>query len=63
MRRAILVPSAAIIRQGDLAGVRTVADGQATLRWVKVGRTTDGAVEVLSGLAAGDTVVVAGGER
>jgi RND family efflux transporter MFP subunit len=62
-RRAILVPAAAIVRQGDLAGVRTVADGQATLRWVKVGRTTDGAVEVLSGLAPGDTVVVAGGER
>ena len=62
-RRAILVPAAAIVRQGDLAGVRTVADGQATLRWVKVGRTMDGAVEVLSGLAPGDTVVVAGGER
>ena len=40
-------PVFAIIRQGDLAGVRTVADGQATLRWVKVGRTTDGTVEVL----------------
>ncbi len=62
-RRAILVPPAAIVRQGDLTGVRAVADGQATLRWVKVGRTMEGAVEVLSGLAPGDTVLVPGGER
>ncbi len=62
-RRAIVVPVGAVVRQGDLTGVRTVAQGQPSLRWVKLGRTTDGVVEVLSGLAAGDTVVVAGGER
>jgi RND family efflux transporter MFP subunit len=62
-RRAILVPAGAVVRQGDLTGVRTVTDGQPTLRWVKLGRTTDGMTEVYSGLAAGDTVVVAGGER
>ncbi len=62
-RRAILVPAGAVVRQGDLAGVHTVVNGQPTLRWVKFGRTADGMVEVLSGLAAGDTVVVAGGER
>lgn len=62
-RRAILVPAAAVVRQGDLTGVRTVVDGQPSLRWIKLGRTTDGLVEVLSGLAPGDTVVVAGGER
>ena len=60
---AILVPNGAVVRQGDLTGVRAVADGQPTLRWVKLGRTADGMTEVLSGLAAGDTVVVAGGER
>ncbi|MEO8479043.1 MAG: efflux RND transporter periplasmic adaptor subunit [Gemmatimonadota bacterium] len=62
-RRAILVPATAVVRQGDLTGVRTVVEGQPTLRWVKLGRTIDGRVEVLSGLAPGDTIVVAGGER
>ena len=62
-RRVILVPAAAVVRQGDLAGVRTVAAGQASLRWVTLGRAIGGAVEVLSGLAPGDTVLVPGGER
>ena len=62
-RRAILVPAGAVVRQGDLAGVYTVSAGQPTLRWVKLGRSMDGSVEVLSGLAPGDTVLVAGGVR
>ena len=62
-RRAILVPAGAVVRQGDLAGVRAVSAGQASLRWVKLGRTMNGSVEVLSGLALGDTVLVAGGVR
>ena len=62
-RQAILVPNGAVVRQGDLTGVRAVSDGQPTLRWVKLGRSADGMTEVFSGLAAGDTVVVAGGER
>jgi len=62
-RRAILVPAGAVVRQGDLTGVRAVAAGQASLRWVKLGRSVNGAVEVLSGLAAGDTVLVSAGER
>lgn len=62
-RRAILVPAGAIVREGDLTGVRTATAGQASLRWVKLGRMQGGAVEVLSGLALGDTVLVAGKER
>ena len=62
-RRAILVPEGAVVRQGDLTGVRTASAGTASLRWVKLGRAQGGTVEVLSGLAAGDTVLVAGGER
>jgi len=62
-RHAILVPAGAVVRQGDLTGVRTVSAGGPALRWVRLGRAIDGSVEVLSGLAAGDTVLVAGGER
>jgi RND family efflux transporter MFP subunit len=62
-RRVILVPEGAVVRQGDLTGVRTASAGLASLRWVKLGRTLGGSVEVLSGLTPGDTVMVAGGER
>lgn len=60
-RHAILVPAAAVIRQGDLTGVRTAKGSESSLRWVKLGRPVGNAVEVFSGLAAGDTVLVAGG--
>lgn len=63
-RHAILVPEGAIVRQGDLTGVRTAMAGQASLRWVKLGTAQQGVlVEVLSGLAPGDTVLVADGKR
>jgi hypothetical protein len=60
-RRAILVPAGAVIHQGDLTGVRVVAAGQSSLRWIKAGRTDGTMVEILSGLAAGDSVLVTGG--
>ena len=62
-RRAILIPAGAVVRQGDLTGVRTASAGKISLRWVKLGPTQGGAIEVLSGLAPGDTVLVTGGER
>ena len=57
-RRALVIPAAAVRREGDLTGatVRT-ADNDA-LRWIRVGREHDGLVEVLSGLRAGDQIVV-----
>jgi RND family efflux transporter MFP subunit len=58
-RTAVLVPAAAVTRDGDLAGVRLPAGGVAALRWVRLGRTVGAEVEILAGLAAGDTVLVA----
>ncbi|MGE0351910.1 MAG: efflux RND transporter periplasmic adaptor subunit [Gemmatimonadales bacterium] len=58
-RRAILVPQAAIVRQGDLTGVHLAVDsGAGLLRWVKLGVSTGEMVEVVSGLRAGDRVVI-----
>jgi RND family efflux transporter MFP subunit len=57
-RPALVVPSAAIAREGDLLGVtlRTAA-GDVT-RWVRVGSVAGDFVEVTAGLRAGDRVVV-----
>lgn len=61
-RRALLVPAAAVRRQGDLTGV-TLRSGTTTTRWVRLGRPVGEFVEVLSGVSAGDTVLVPTGER
>ena len=59
LHSALVVPSAAVIRQGDLTGVTIrTADGDAT-RWVRLGRPVGSMVEVNAGLRAGDRVVVA----
>jgi multidrug efflux pump subunit AcrA (membrane-fusion protein) len=57
-RHVLAVPAAAVAREGDLAGVivRT-AEGDET-RWVRLGRSAGGIVEVNAGLRAGDQVVV-----
>jgi len=57
-RRVITVPAAAIVREGDLTGVRVKTSSGAELRWVRAGRERAGRVEVLSGLSAGDQVIV-----
>jgi len=52
------VPEEAIVRRGPLTGVFVVDDGSvARLRWVTLGRTLDGTVEVLTGLGAGERIV------
>lgn len=56
-RHALLVPTAAIRREGELTGV-ALRRGTTTTRWVRLGRTFGESVEVLSGLTAGDTVLV-----
>ncbi len=58
MRPALLVPAAAVVREGQLRGVYAVVGGRARLRWVRLGRVWGDQVEVLSGLEAGEKVVV-----
>ncbi|MBU1675228.1 efflux RND transporter periplasmic adaptor subunit [bacterium] len=58
-RRGVLVPRAALVRRGQLTGVFTVdADGTVHLRWVRTGDDAGDAVEVVSGLSGGETIVL-----
>ncbi|MBU2928328.1 efflux RND transporter periplasmic adaptor subunit [Winogradskyella psychrotolerans] len=55
----VLVPTAAIITNGQLSGVYTVSQSNtALLRWLRLGRTFGDQVEVLSGLNADEAYIV-----
>jgi RND family efflux transporter MFP subunit len=56
-RRAFLIPSAAIHRQGQVSSVYVVQDGVARLRLIQAGPSSSAGVEVLAGLDAGESVV------
>ena len=57
-RQATVLPGAAVIQRGQLQAVYVVDDSQiAGLRYVTLGRSTAGTVEVLSGLMAGERIV------
>lgn len=60
-RRVIVVPASAIVRRDDLTGVHMRAGGVATLRWVRLGRTIGDGIEVIAGLAPGDSVLLSAG--
>ena len=57
---ALVVPEQAIVPQGDEKFVFRIVDGKALRTRVTVGQRRDGKAEIVSGLAAGDTVVSAG---
>jgi RND family efflux transporter MFP subunit len=56
--RALLVPAEAVSAAGQLERVFVSTNNRAELRLVKTGGVHDGRVEILSGLAAGETVIV-----
>jgi RND family efflux transporter MFP subunit len=57
--QAVTIPSSAVVRRGQLTGVRVVTSDGAALRWIRLGRAVGGdRVEVLSGLNPGDEIVV-----
>jgi len=51
------VPSDAVVRRGQLTGVFSLESDTLRLRWVRLGRTRDDAVELLAGPAGALTVV------
>jgi len=58
IRTGLLVPVDAIVREGDLTGVRVQSGAGTELRWVRLGTPVGEMVEVLSGLRNGDRVFV-----
>jgi len=66
VREVIVVPEHAVVRRGQLTGVRVMTPEGAVLRWVRLGRLLpasggDGVaprIEVLSGLRAGERVAL-----
>lgn len=61
--RTITVPVEALMTFGQMERLFVVTDGLARLRLVQSGTRTDGEVEILSGLRAGEKVVVQGNRQ
>lgn len=59
----VLVPEGAIVPRGGESFVYKVSDGKVEEAKVELGRRREGLVELTTGIAAGDTVVVAGHAR
>lgn len=57
----LLIPASAIVAGAGTASVFVVEEGRALRRTVTTGLTSEGRVEVVSGLVEGETVVTAGG--
>lgn len=55
---ALLVPTQGVRRTGQLESVRVLVEGSPHLRNVRTGKTYGAQIEVLSGLKAGETVLV-----
>jgi RND family efflux transporter MFP subunit len=59
--QVLAVPASALVRAGQLTMVDVVRGGRVERRTVQLGRVIGNQVEVLSGLAAGETVVLRDG--
>jgi RND family efflux transporter MFP subunit len=58
--RAVTIPADAVVRRGQLTGVRVVTPQGAALRWIRLGRAVGEGdrLEVLSGLNPGDEILL-----
>ena len=61
--QTIGVPAAALIVRGQVETVFVAEKGYAQLRIVRTGKCTDGEVELLSGIAPGESVIIEGAEQ
>ena len=57
-REGLLVPQSAVLERGQIRSVYVVEGDTARLRFVTLGERRDDQREVLSGLTAGDKIVV-----
>lgn len=56
---AVFVPESSIVRRDHLTGLYTIStQGTAILRWVRIGKQKGSKVEVLSGIAANEQLIV-----
>lgn len=55
---ALLIPSGAVLHIGQLEVVKVLADGRETMRHIRTAKTFGDRKEVLSGLHAGETVII-----
>jgi hypothetical protein len=62
-RRALAIPEAALVREGDLTGVRVRGASGFELRWVRLGSRVGDRIEVLAGLQPGEQVLLPAGEE
>jgi membrane fusion protein (multidrug efflux system) len=62
-QNAVIVPEGAIVPTVEGAYVYRVVDGKAKRTDVTIGRRMAGDVEIMSGLSAGETVIVAGQQK
>lgn len=60
---AVVVPEQSVAMQGEDQVMFKVIDGRAMRTKVEVGQRRDGKVEIVEGIAASDTIVVAGWQR
>jgi len=61
--RALRVPALAVVQRGQMELVFVVVNQQANLRLVKTGKRIGDAVELVSGVSAGELIVVEGADR
>ena len=54
----ILIPRGAYVERGGLPGVYVLQEGQARFRMIHVGKINGGQLEILSGLAGNETLVL-----
>ena len=62
-KHALSVPSSALIINGDKTSVWVLSNGSARLRQITLGAQGDTAVQVVSGLSAGQRIVVSGADK